>query len=95
MSIHHFAYLFGTDELLDKGELLMLVLSGNHDIINICLCSNTCVLSITQHLLVSMQCDLWIWFQDPEAFLWLCLVAHTCSSVDHSAGASSALGHYS
>lgn len=58
MSIHHFAYLFGTDELLIKGELLVLTLSGNLDIINICPCFNTCALTITHHLLVAMQCDL-------------------------------------
>lgn len=59
MSIHHFEYLFGTDELLIKSELLVLMLSGNLDIINICLCFNTCAIAITQHLLASMQCDLW------------------------------------
>lgn len=70
MNIHHFAYLFGTDEQLIKGELLVLMLSGNLDIINKCLCFNTCALT-THHLLVSMQCDLWPRLQDPKDFLWL------------------------
>lgn len=58
MNIHYFAYLFGTDELLIKGELFALTLSGNLDITNICRCFNTCALAITQHLLASMQGDL-------------------------------------
>ena len=95
MSIHHFAYLFGIDELLIKGELLVLTFSGNLDIMNICLCFNTCALTITQHLLVSIQCDLWAWLQDPEGFLWLQPVARVHSSVHHSAGASVALGQCS
>lgn len=95
MSIHHFPYLFGTDELLIKGELLVLMLSGNLDIINICLCFNTCALTITQHLLMSMQCDLWAWLQDPEGFLWLQPAARVRSSVHRSAGASFVLEHCS
>lgn len=91
MNIHHFAYLFGTDDLLIKDELLVLTLSGNLDIRNICLCFNTCALAITQHLLMSKQCDLCAWLWEPEGFCsynW----CHMCSSEHQSAGASLALG---
>lgn len=92
MTIHHFAYLFGTDELLVKGELLVLMLSGNLDIINICLCFNTCALTITQHLLMSVQGDLWAQLLDPEAVLWHQPLACVCCSVHQGDVASSVLG---
>lgn len=80
MDIHHFAYFFGTDELLIKDELLVLTFSSNLDRTNICLCFNTCALTITQHLLVSKQGDLCACSQEPEGILWLQLVAHICST---------------